>query len=67
MKKYRIKTEIGYLMGFNSKWQCIQSCDEAYILDAKVLTRNSLDKFIAKYTGLGYGFDIEDCIIEEII
>ena len=67
MKKYRIKNEIargGYIFGYNNSWG-VQSCKEQE--RAKVFTKASLDKFIAKYTGCGYGFDIEDCIIEEII
>lgn len=67
MKKYRIKTEIGYVKGFSIKWNCVQSCHESYILDAKEFTRNALDKFIMKYSGGGYGFDIKDCVVEEIV
>jgi hypothetical protein len=60
--KYRIKTYLGYVCGFSNAHLCVQSSDEG-----KLFTKAAMTKFIEKYNGAGYGLDMEDCTIEEVI
>jgi len=62
MKKYRIKTGLGYVCGFSKRYNTVQSS-----VDGKLFTRKSLDKFVYEYSGSGYGFNIKDCIIEDYV
>lgn len=61
MKKYRIKTGLLYVSGYNKRQMVVQNS-----VNGKEFTRKGLDKFIYNYSGCGYGFDIWECIIEEI-
>ena len=61
MTKYKIKTYLGYVCGFSNQHFCVQSSKEG-----KLFTKAALDKFIQKYSGCGYGFDINDSIIEVV-
>lgn len=59
--KYRIKSSLGYIIGFSKQHQTVQSGDVA-----KLFTEKALDNFIANYSDAGYGFEIDDCQIEEV-
>ena len=60
--KYKIKSGDYYIYKFtNTQQGRIQ-----FSTEGKIFTKASLDKFIQKYSGAGYGFDINDCVIEEV-
>lgn len=61
--KYKIQTSVMdlYVNGFNGRHLIVTLSQEG-----KTFTEKSLQKFIATYSGAGYGFDINECIIEEI-
>lgn len=59
--KYKIKSDNYYIYKFNNAYQTVQKS-----VEGKLFTKASLDKFIQKYSNCGYGFDINDCVIEEV-
>ena len=60
--KYKIKSGNYYIYKFTTAQQGIVQVS----VEGKIFTKASLDKFIQKYSGCGFGFDIDDCVIEEV-
>jgi hypothetical protein len=62
MTRYKIKTAIGFVSGFNRYHQIVQVS-----VAGALYTKASLAKFIQNHSGCGFGFDINDCTIVEVI
>jgi hypothetical protein len=62
MTRYKIKTAIGFVSGFSRYHQIVQVSDSGALY-----TKARLDKFIQNHSGCGFGFDIKDCTIVEVI